>query len=254
MNTSTLLEPSYDYRLVALSVVIAIVASYAALDLAGLVTANRNKARLAWLFGGAFAMGTGVWSMHYTGMLAYSLQVPVYYHVPTVILSLVAAIGAAFVALFVVSRERVSWLHIGAASLLMGAGIGAMHYTGMAAMRLPAMHHWDTSFVVLSVVIAVVVSLAALVLTYLFREDKPGLLAKVGCSLIMGLAIPAMHYTGMAAVSYTTMNESPDLTNAVGVSALVSAGIIIVTFVVLGGVFLLRWATAPTQSAVVTRA
>ena len=151
MNTSTLLEPSYDYRLVALSVVIAIVASYAALDLAGLVTANRDKARLAWLFGGAFAMGTGVWSMHYTGMLAYSLQVPVYYHVPTVILSLVAAIGAAFIALFVVSRERVSWLHIGAASLLMGAGIAAMHYTGMAAMRLPAMHHWDTSFVVLSV-------------------------------------------------------------------------------------------------------
>src|SRR5262245_18550037 len=155
MNASTFLEPSYDYRLVVLSVLIAIFASYAAIDLAGLVTANRNRTRLAWLFGGAFAMGTGIWSMHYTGMLAYRLQVPVYYHVPTVILSLLAAIGASFVALFVVSRERVSPIHIVLASLIMGAGIGAMHYTGMAAMRLPAMHHWDTAFVTLSVVIAV---------------------------------------------------------------------------------------------------
>src|SRR4029077_11045596 len=106
MNGSTLILSTYDYSLVALSALIAICASYAALDLAGQITAARNSARLAWLFGGAIAMGTGIWSMHYTGMLAYHLPVSVYYHIPTVVLSLAAAIGASFVALFVISRER----------------------------------------------------------------------------------------------------------------------------------------------------
>ncbi len=139
MNESTIISATYDYRLVALSVLIAICASYAALDLAERVTGAQKSARMAWLFGGAIAMGTGIWSMHYTGMLAYRLPMPVYYHVPTVILSMVAAICASFVALFIVSRPRISALHIVAGSLLMAGGISAMHYTGMAAMRLQAM-------------------------------------------------------------------------------------------------------------------
>jgi two-component system, sensor histidine kinase and response regulator len=252
VNTS--IASSYDYRLVALSVLIAICASYAALDLAGRVTAARNSARLAWLFGGAIAMGTGIWSMHYTGMLAYQLPVPVYYHIPTVILSLVAAICASFVALFVVSRPRVGFLHVIAGSSLMATGIAGMHYTGMAAMRMPAMHRWNTTFVVLSVVIAVVVSLAALGLTFMFREDKPEKSAKIICSVIMGFAIPAMHYTGMAAVSYTPMTEAPDLTNALDISVLGNAAIIVVTFVVLGSVFLLQRWFAPQNVVVQSEA
>jgi NO-binding membrane sensor protein with MHYT domain len=114
------IHATYDYRLVALSVIIAIFASYAALELAGRVTAARNYARLAWLIGGACAMGTGVWSMHYTGMLAYRLPIPVYYHVPTVALSLLAAIFASFIALFVVSRQQLTVLRIIIGSLLMG--------------------------------------------------------------------------------------------------------------------------------------
>src|SRR5581483_2248064 len=94
----------YDYRLVLLSVIIATLASYAALDLAGRVTAWRGSVRYAWLSGGAVAMGTGIWAMHYIGMLAFNLPVPVAYHVPTVAISLVAAIFASAVALFVVSR------------------------------------------------------------------------------------------------------------------------------------------------------
>src|SRR5205823_9458422 len=153
---------TYDYRLVILSVLIAIFASYAALDLAGRVTATRNQARFAWLVGGAIAMGTGIWSMHYTGMLAFRLPLRVYYHVPTVVLSLLAAIFASFVALFVVSRRRVTVLHVVAGSVLMGAGIATMHYTGMAAMRLAAHHHYDPGLWLLSVLLAVVISLAAL--------------------------------------------------------------------------------------------
>ena len=240
MNYSNHIPATYDYRLVALSVLIAIAASYTALDLVGRVTTTRNKTRLAWLFGGAVAMGTGIWSMHYTGMLAYRLPVAVYYHIPTVILSMVAAICASFVALFVVSRERLNVLHVVTGSLLMGLGIVTMHYTGMAAMRLPAMHHWDSGLVAVSVVLAVFVSLAALGLSFQFREENSGKLFKAGSSVIMGLAIPAMHYTGMAAVDYYSMSDSPDLKNAVDISALANTAIIVITFVILGCVFLLR--------------
>src|SRR6202044_3971447 len=147
---------TYDHRLVAVSIAVAIFASYAALDLAGRVTANRGKARLAWLSGGAFAMGSGIWCMHYTGMLAFKLPIPVYYHLPTVAFSLFVAILASFVALYVVSRTRMTTFHAIAGSILMGAGIATMHYSGMAAMRLPAMHHYDPLLWVVSVALAVV--------------------------------------------------------------------------------------------------
>src|ERR1700681_4722324 len=97
---------SYDYRLVALSVFIAILASYAALDLSGRVTSAHGRTRLLWLSCGAVAMGIGIWSMHYIGMLAFRLPVPVQYDWPTVLLSLLAAIFASLVALFVVSRQQ----------------------------------------------------------------------------------------------------------------------------------------------------
>src|SRR5207248_4215246 len=122
----------YDYRLVVLSVLIAIGASYAALDLAARITAASGRARLAWLAGGAFAMGVGIWSMHYIGMLAFSLPVPVLYDWPTVLWSLVAAIFASAVALFVVSGKNLGWARALGGSAIMGAGISAMHYIGMA--------------------------------------------------------------------------------------------------------------------------
>jgi two-component system sensor histidine kinase/response regulator len=239
MNESTVVA-TYDFRLVALSVVIAVCASYAALDLAGRVAATKSKARRAWLFGGAIAMGTGIWSMHFTGMLAYRMSMPVYYHIPTVILSLVAAIVASFIALFLISRPRMNSFQFIAGSLLMGGAISAMHYIGMAAMRMSAMEHWDNMLVVMSIGIAVVVSLAALVLTFLFREDKLGVLPKIACSLIMGSAIPAMHYTGMAAVTFKSMSTTPDLSYSVDITGLGNTAIVLATFVILGCVFLLR--------------
>lgn len=247
MNVSTL-TATYDVRLVALSVVIAIVASYAALDLAGRVTAAQNNARMAWLIGGAIAMGTGIWSMHYTGMIAYHLPVTVYYHIPTVILSLVAAICASYVALLVVSRPRVSVGHVAVGSLLMAIGISGMHYTGMASMRLSAMHQWDSMFVALSVVIALIVALAALGLTFLFRDEKHDRVLKFVCAIIMGFAIPAMHYTAMAGVSFMPMSEAPDLSNSIDLSGFANATIIVLTFVVLGAVLLIpRMFSAPQK-------
>src|SRR5258708_17736114 len=115
-------------------------------------------------------MGLGIWSMHYIGMLAFLLPVPVFYDWPTVLVSLFAAILASGVALFVVSRPRMHSGHALAGSAIMGTGIATMHYIGMEAMRLPAMCSYDSLLVVLSVAIAIVMSLAALWLSFHLRE------------------------------------------------------------------------------------
>jgi len=226
---------SYDYRLVTLSVVMAVCAAYAALDLAGRTTASRGRARFFWLAGGAAAMGLGIWSMHYIGMLAFLLPVPVFYDWPTVLVSLFAAIFASGVALFVVSRHRMEWGHALAGSAIMGSGIATMHYIGMAAMRLPAMHHYDSPLVLLSVVIAIVMSLVALWLSFHLREQaKASWPQKCASALVMGAGVAAMHYTGMAAATFTPSMMPPDLSHAVHISPLGIAGISSVTLLALG--------------------
>src|SRR3977135_743565 len=226
---------SYNYALVALSVLIAVFASYAALDLAGRVTAAGGWTRAVWLLGGAGAMGTGIWSMHYIGMLAFILPIPVAYHWPTVLLSLFAAILASVVALGVVSRKKMSALRALAGSVLMGAGISSMHYIGMAEMRVPAVCHFDFFLVVLSVVFAVLISLAALWITFHFRDEKRGIAwEKLAGAVVMGAAIPVMHYTGMAAASFAPSGTPADLFHAVNISTLGTAGIASATFIVLG--------------------
>ena len=230
------LATSYDHRLVALSVFIAVLSSYAALELAGRVTSARGGARLLWLSGGASAMGIGIWSMHYIGMLALRLPIPVEYDWPTVLLSLLAAIMASAVALFVVSRRQMGPIRAVAGSLFMGSGIAAMHYIGMAAMRLQAMCRYSFGLVTLSVVLAVVISSVAIYLTFHFRGEKAGGgWKKALTALVMGGAIPVMHYTGMAAASFTSQpGEDEGLAHAVSISSLGVAVILFVTFMVLG--------------------
>src|SRR6202140_5326486 len=233
---------SYNYALVALSVLIALFASYAALDVAGRVTAASGWTRAVWLLGGAVAMGTGIWSMHYIGMLAFILPIPVAYHWPTVLLSLIAAILASAIALYVVSRQKMGASRAAAGSVLMGAGIASMHYIGMAAMRLPAICQFNSFLVVLSVVFAVLISLAALWITFHFRDEKTGIgREKLAGAVVMGAAIPVMHYTGMAAASFTPLGMPADLSRAVSISTLGTAGIAAVTFFVLGLAVLTSW-------------
>lgn len=230
---------SYDYGLVALSVAISIFAAYAALDLAGRTTASRGRVRLAWLSGGAVAMGLGIWSMHYIGMLAFRLPIPVLYDWPTVLVSLLAAIGASAVALFVVSRRRMDWGRALAGGVIMGGGVATMHYIGMAAMRLPAACHYDRLLWTLSVIVAIVISLIALWLSFHLREDaKVTVSRKSASAVVMGAAIAAMHYTGMAAARFVPVTGTPDLSHAVHISSLGIAGISSVTVLVLGLVIL----------------
>src|SRR6266536_2520240 len=229
------MQGSYDYRLVVLSVVIAICAAYAALDLAGRTTAAAGRVRLAWLAGGAFAMGLGIWSMHFIGMLAFSLPVTVLYDWPTVLLSLLAAVFASAVALFVVSRKQMGWIPALAGAAIMGGGISAMHYIGMAAMRLPASCSYNPLLLTLSVVSAIAISHVAVWLAFHFREDvKTSPWLKAGSAVFMGGAIPVMHYTGMAAARFTASSQVPESAHAVSTSTLGFAGVSSVTLLVLG--------------------
>jgi two-component system sensor histidine kinase/response regulator len=235
MNHTTVLAGSYNYGLVAVSVVIAILAAYAALELASRVTATRGFTRSVWLCGGASALGLGIWCMHYVGMEAFRLPVHVQYDWPTVVLSMISAVVASAVALFVVSRKTMGLVAAAIGSLFMGSGISAMHYIGMEAMRLPAMCYYDVRIVSLSVGLAVAISFVALLITFSIRNQSSSFsLRKTSSALIMGLAIPVMHYVGMAAVTFKPMPLDPSsLTHAIGISYLALGGIGVVTAFVL---------------------
>lgn len=234
---------SYNYALVALSVLIAMFASYAALDLAGRVMVTSRWTRVAWLLGGAGALGIGIWSMHYIGMLAFVLPVPVSYHWPTVLLSLFAAILASIIALYVVSRQKMGAVRAFVGSILMGAGIAGMHYIGMDAMRLPAMCQFDSLVVVLSVVFALLISLVAIWITFYLRVNQARIgRRKLAGAVVMGAAIPVMHYTGMAAASFTPSEMPVDLSYAVSISTLGASGIAAATLILLGLALVTSWA------------
>jgi two-component system sensor histidine kinase/response regulator len=234
------LQGVYDPRLVSASVLIAVFAAYAALDLAGRVTAARGAVRAAWLGGGALALGLGIWAMHYVGMEALRLPVPVRYDWPTVLVSMIAAVAASAVVLFVVSRKAMGMARAVVGSLLMGSGIAAMHYIGMEAMRLPAMCIYSPWLVALSVILAVAISFVAMWLIFGLRgETASWSWRKSGSALLMGLAIPVMHYVGMAAVSFVPAPlAASELAHAISISQLGLVGIGLTTLVVLGMVVL----------------
>jgi PAS domain S-box-containing protein len=195
---------TFDPILVALSVVIAMLASYAALDLAGRVSSAVGNTRVKWLAVGASVMGIGIWSMHFVGMLAFNLPVPMGFGLSLMLLSVVVAIGASLLALLVVSRPELGWRTMSSAGLLMGVAIAGMHYIGMASMQVPARLTYTPTAVILSVVIAVVASIAALWLAFRFRSEQTarGKLLKALSAVVMGVAIAGMHYTGMAGAHF----------------------------------------------------
>jgi NO-binding membrane sensor protein with MHYT domain len=233
ISANAALTSSYDYSEVARSVLIAIAASYAALDLAGRVTAARGRIRLAWLGGGAIAMGIGIWEMHFKGMLAVHLPVPVEYHWPTVVASLLVAIFASAVALYVVSRRQMGSIEASTGSVIMGAGIVGMHYLGMAAMRLPATTRYSPLLVTCSIALAILFSLVALLMAFDLREETNwSVPRRLGSAIGMGAAVSAMHYTGMAAASFVQASP-PDLSHAVNISPLGNNAIVVVTLILL---------------------
>lgn len=193
---------TYDSFLVILSYLIAVAASFSALNLAARVSISKGKHQLLWLIFGATTMGLGIWSMHFVGMLALTLPIKVLYDMEYVILSVILAIFVSSIALFTVTKSNLNARQLGIAGIMMAAGISGMHYVGMAAMIIEITY--DMWIVILSIIIAATASAAALWLLFYFRRDqsKYAYLYKLGSSLIMGAAIAGMHYTGMVAAHF----------------------------------------------------
>jgi NO-binding membrane sensor protein with MHYT domain len=230
----TQLAGSYDPLVVALSIVIAVAAPYAALDLAGRVTAAKGWFFAAWLTGGSIAMGVGIWSMHFTAMLAFRLPVPVRYYWPSVLQSYVVSVLAALLALSVVCRKQMGSARAISSGVLMGCGIAALHYMDMYAMRMPAECRFNPILVALSIAFAIAFSYAALRLAFYFRYGTEFIWRKIGSALVMAAAICVMHYTGMAAATFTASGIPSDFSHSVTVTSLGTLGIITVTLLVLG--------------------
>ncbi len=175
-----------------------------ALDLSGHISVlTRPRLRHVWLAGGAAAMGTGIWSMHFIGMLAFSLRTPLGYDFAITGGSLVIAILLSYSVLYVVTQKELSTLRLITGGTLMGLGISAMHYTGMAAMQMSPAVEYDPVLFVTSIVIGVVAANAALWMAHTLNIDQSHLITKrIGAAFLMGIAITGMHYTGMAAANF----------------------------------------------------
>lgn len=163
---------SYNITLVLLSFIVAASASYVALDLAVRVSVSQGRAALYWLFSGGTVMGLGVWAMHFIGMLAYELPIPVAYDLGITLVSLVFPVAFSVMAIWLVSRARLSREHWLAGGFIMGMGIVAMHYTGMAAMRMQPAIRYEPALLATSMLIAVAASLAALWLCFTLRSGS----------------------------------------------------------------------------------
>jgi diguanylate cyclase (GGDEF)-like protein len=194
---------SYNNILVFFSFVVAVLASYTALDMAGRVTNSAGRAAKFWLAGGAFSMGLGIWSMHFIGMLAFDLPIPLGYDPMITAGSLVISIGASALALWLVCQRDLPFVRVVNGALLIGIGIAMMHYSGMAALRMQPGIIYHMGWLAASLVIAVLASGAALWLAFRLRSQVQNLQLWRGvAALVMGLAISGMHYTGMAAASF----------------------------------------------------
>jgi len=225
----------HDPLLVAVSFVVAAFASYTALELAERLRVSRGRARWLWQIAAAIALGGGVWSAHFIGILAFRIPLSHAYDPLLTILSGLLAIGAVACGLQVV-QQKATWSRIGGAGLLVGIGIATMHYAGMAALRFPGQVYYRPGLFALSVVIAVGAATAALWLAYYLRFAwQRGLAAPV-----MALAVCGMHYTGMAATVIVARPASLHLDGAVHadfLARLVVAGVGLLAFLGLLGAF-----------------
>jgi PAS domain S-box-containing protein len=201
-----MIEESYSIALVVLSVVVATLGGYVAVEIAQRIRATEGRRRVFWTCGGALALGLGIWSMHFVGMLALQLPVLVWYDALLIFASIVAAVIGCAIAFIIFTRASVNRWLLAIASVFMGSAIAGMHYIGMAGMRMSVDVVYDPRLVAASVGVALIVSFAALALTRNLIEtgsEQGQWLKKAGASLLLGFAVAGMHYTGMAAAHFT---------------------------------------------------
>ncbi len=202
----SMMEKSFSVGLVVLSVVVATMGAYVAIEIAQRVRATEGRRRVFWTYCGAVAMGLALWSMHFVGMLALTLPVLIWYDALLIFASALAALIAGAIAFFIFNRATVNWWTLGLASVFMGSAIAGMQYIGMASVRMNGQILYDPTFVGASVGIAMAVSFAALILTRKLIDaglDKGAWLRKVAASLLLGFAVAGMHYTAVSGAQFT---------------------------------------------------
>ncbi|KPA06054.1 putative bifunctional diguanylate cyclase/phosphodiesterase [Pantoea agglomerans] len=213
-----MLPVTWDSVLICVSLIVVFIASFTALDTTGRVAVSRGWSARFWLLVGGIAMGIGVWSMHFIGMLAMMMPMMMRYDTRLTILSLLVAILASVLAF----GQTVGGLHLTRqrllrGTLILGAGVVVMHYLGMYALLIEPQPEWNALLVALSVLIAFAASGLALWLAFHLRQGDHHLMLMRGlASLVMGIAIAGMHYVGMAAAefSHSSMMQPHGVSNA----------------------------------------
>ena len=223
---------TYDVPLVSLSVLMAVFASFMALELSGrIVHASTTIGKIAWLVPGSVAMGGGVWAMHFIGMLAFSLPCGIYYDPMQTLVSMVPGVAASAVALWIISRADISFAKLGLGGVLMGGGIGTMHYSGMAAMRLDAVIYYSPTVFALSVGFAVALAILSLQVKFALQHHQnqfPRWAQSLAAAAVMGIAISGMHYIAMEAAYFIPIGDSAGTVSGISPTVL-AAGIGITT-------------------------
>ncbi len=242
-----MLVTSYDSFTVIVSILVAMLASFTALDMAGRVASSTGKVALVWLFGGGFAMGVGIWAMHFIGMLSMSLDMVMSYDPTLTVTSMVVAVLASVFALWLVcSTPTLPWPRLCGGAVVLGSGVVAMHYTGMAALMFAPGITWNWGWLAASVAIALVASGAALWLAFNLREGHGRVtVLRLGASVVMGCAIAGMHYTGMAAADFPMHSHATHM----GVNSNWLAVVVtVVTLAILGITLLVSMLDARLQA------
>ena len=236
-NSGTIITGSHDWGLVVLSFLVAAFASYTALNLAVRIRETEGFHKRLWTSGCAISMGAGIWSMHFLAMLAFQLPIPVSYAIGLTLASLVIAVLAAGFAFHLSSKPPSSFLKIATSGLVMGVGISAMHYTGMAAMEMEGDIRYQPGLLGLSVIIGIVASTTALWVVMKLSTEKDFIkthLLKIVSALVLGGAICGMHYTGMAATTFSThITPLPD-TKVTADIHILAINIAVLTLLILG--------------------
>jgi len=242
------LDKSYNYYLVILSIIIAILSTFTAFGTTERIQSNSDHLeQTLWLIFGASSMGIGIWAMHFIGSLALQLAIPVSYNLSITLISVIPAILASSVVLWLMSRAEYSLKNLLFSGILMGAGIGTMHYTGMAAMELNAHMLYSPAIFVLSLVVAVILATIALNIQYQAVQNKKYLFVSKKQTLsavIMGFAVSGMHYTAMYAVEFVPTHKASQLitgVDATGLSIIISVVVLLILALALIVPHLLRY-------------
>jgi len=221
------IETSYNWLLVGLSFFVACFGSFTALQLMRGIRGSDGQNKTSWIIGAAFALGGGgIWTMHFIGMLAYQTPMQVMYDPTITFVSLLIAVAVVGLGIYILSRNPDSIAVLCIAGVITGAGVASMHYSGMAAMIMPADMSYDPTLFAASIAIAVVAATAALWLAFNLQGTGQMLVA----SVVMGIAVCGMHYTGMAAMKMVPNGQ--EITASVSIEPL-TLGLFIFCFSML---------------------